>query len=261
MPGYIDAPPVCNACMHSILKMGVVDTELDALMSLGDGVTAQVNTVHGCLPASFTTKAAEAWKGNVEGAFARMQQQWVQIDEVSGFATWEFDPACGQQAKEGLGVLGRVSDFVGDLRIALLSFCDLRMKLRSTMAATVEFQTLAHLMQKLDAGEKEWGISASPARQFVTDLFERQQVAEKITALITNFRSQGVTWPFSVEATLSREAAQRTHIHSAPSFPSDHRAVGRAIQLDASEWSSAARYTRTSPKPLRLAVPASNIQT
>lgn len=53
----------------------------------------------------------------------------------------------------------------------------------------------------------------------------------------------------------SAKRTTRTHQRSVPTFPSDHRAVGHALQLDTDEWNTAERYTRATPKPLRWRVP------
>lgn len=60
---------------------------------------------------------------------------------------------------------------------------------------------------------------------------------------------------------LSAERALEGHVRDLPSLRSDHRAIGQTVLLATDEWDMAKRLARTSPKPIRWAVPESNADT
>ena len=158
------------------------------MTAMASNVFVGLTTIHGNLPPTFTSEVAESWKGDLEAAYSRIENRWGQIDEGSCLGLWSFDPARELDMQASSALLDEALEYVTCLKSALLSFCDMRMKLRNKLQTGAEFHSVAQLVQKLDSGEKTWGASTSKARPLISGVLESHTMNEQVNGVILNFR-------------------------------------------------------------------------
>ena len=128
------------------------------------------------------------WKAKVEQVASTAVDRLRDINTTFCLSMWEFQPEANEAIKLTEPVMQHLDAFIIQLRDAMLSFCNLRMKQRAKITFGHEFLELSGLVASLDAGERDWGPQGCAAVQSLAKAFAAENNMPRFQKVVAAMR-------------------------------------------------------------------------
>ena len=128
------------------------------------------------------------WKSQLEQVSSTAVNRLHDINTTFCLSMWAFHSQANEATKLTEPVMQHLDAFIIQLKDAMISFCNLRMKQRAKLNFGHEFLELSGMLASLDAGERDFGPQGCEAVQSLAKVFAAECNMSRFQKLVVAMR-------------------------------------------------------------------------